>query len=337
MPLIVTPGQFTQRAELYHQLAQLTAAGIDLLRALEQLQRHPPARAFRPHLRTLLLEIGRGHTFTESLRACGGWLPEFDLALIEAGERSGRLDACFRLLADYYHDRARVARQMLADLAYPVALFHMAIFIFPFSEFFLTGNWTNYLLKTFGVLLPVYGAVVAMIYAGQSQHGERWRSVVERVLRPVPVLGTARQYLALARLAAALEALVTAGVSIIEAWELAGTACGSPGIRRAVHAWKPDLLGGQTPADSVAACSWFPEMFANLYATGEVSGTLDDSLRKLRRYYQEEGMRKLHAVAQWTPKIIYLIIALGIAYFVVRFWMGIYGPNSDLGKILKGF
>ena len=337
MPLIVTPRQFTQRAELYQQLGALTGAGIGLLTALEQLQRHPPARSFRQPLRALILQLGQGCTVAESLRSVRGWLPEFDIALVDAGERSGRLEACFRLLADYYTDRARVARQMLADLAYPAALFHMAIFIFPFSDFFLTGNVWIYLTRTFGVLLPVYAIVAALIYAGQSKHGERWRAFVELALRPVPLLGTARHYLALARLAAALEALITAGVTIVEAWELAGTACGSPGLRRAVASWKADLLGGQTPADCLNTCSWFPEMFSNLYSTGEVSGKLDESLLQLRRYYQEEGTRKLHAVAQWTPKIIYLIITLGIAYLIVRSWMNIYGPNSDLGKILKGF
>ena len=29
-----------------------------------------------------------------------GWLPAFDIALLHAGEHSGRLDACFRLLGD---------------------------------------------------------------------------------------------------------------------------------------------------------------------------------------------------------------------------------------------
>lgn len=324
MPLIVTPGQFTQRAELYHQLAQLTAAGIDLLRALEQLHRHPPAGSFRGPLRATVLAVGQGSTFTEAVRQGGDWLPEFDYALIEAGERSGRLDACFRLLADYSNDRARIARQIIADLAYPVALFHFAVFIFPFSQFFLTGDRVVYLTKTLGVLLPVYALTFLLIYAGQSRHGETWRSLVETALLPVPILGTARRYLALARLAAALEALIAAGVTIIEAWELAGAACGSPGIRRAVNSWKPDLLSGQTPAEAVNRSSWFPEMFANLYHTGEVSGALDDSLRKLRKYYQEEGTRKLHAVAQWLPRLIYLAIMLIIAWKIISFWMGYF-------------
>jgi type II secretory pathway component PulF len=62
--------------------------------------------------------------------------------------------------------------------------------------------------------------------------------LVERTLRWVPILGKARQDLALARLAAALEALLNAGVPIIGAWELAATASGSPALRRTVLTWR---------------------------------------------------------------------------------------------------
>ena len=323
MPLIVTPGQLSRRAELYHQLAQLTAAGVGLLRVLDQLERRPPARSFRAPLRRISQHLSHGHTFSDSLRAAD-WLPEFDIALIEAGEQSGRLDTCFRLLAEYYSDRARVARQVIMDLAYPLALLHFAVFIFPFPDFFMSGNLLVYLAKTLGVLLPGYVAVFALLYAAQSRHGETWRSFVELTLRPVPLLGPARHFLSLARLAAALEALIAAGVTIIEAWGLAAGACGSPGIRRAVRSWKPGLLAGETPADAVNRCGWFPELFANLYHTGEVSGSLEDSLAKLRKYYQEEGTRKLHAVAQWVPRLIYLGIMLVIAYKIVNFWMGYF-------------
>ena len=161
MPLIISPGQFTQRAEFYQQLGQLTGAGLGVIRALEQLHKHPPSRNYRQPIKRLLDELAGGYTFTESCIRLGQWLPAFDIALLHAGEQSGRLEACFRLLADYYRDRARLARQMIADLAYPAGLFHMAIFIFPFVEFFKTGNWLAYLFQTFGVLLPV---LIADIY-----------------------------------------------------------------------------------------------------------------------------------------------------------------------------
>lgn len=331
MPLIVTPGQLCRRSELYYQLGQLTAAGLGLVRAVEQLQRNPPARSFRAPLRRLLDELAKGFTFSESVQRVGGWVTAFDIALLEAGERSGRLDACFRVLADYYSDRARMARQMIADLAYPVALLHFAIFIIPFPKLFTSGDWIAYLIKTFGVLIPIYAFVALLIFAAQGKHGETWRGFVERLLRPIPLLGSGRRDLALSRLAMALEALISAGVSIIEAWDLAAAVSGSPALRRTVHAWRPEVLAGQTPAEAVNASGRFPDLFANQYATGEVSGKLDDVLSRLHKYYQEEGTRKLHAVAQWTPRVVYLIVALAIAYHIISFWSAYYRQIGEAG------
>jgi LPXTG-motif cell wall-anchored protein len=102
--------QLSRRADFYHQLGQLTGAGLGLVRALEELKRHPPDRSYREPIGQLLDQIAGGATLTDGVQRCGHWLPAFDLALLEAGEHCGRLDASFRLLADYYTDRARTAR-----------------------------------------------------------------------------------------------------------------------------------------------------------------------------------------------------------------------------------
>ena len=331
MPLIFTPGQLSRRADFYNQLNQLTGAGLGLVRALDQLKRHPPDRSYREPIGRLLDEIAGGGTLADSLQRSGHWLPAFDIALLQAGEHSGRLDACFRLLANYYTDRARLARQMIGDLAYPAFLLHFAVFILPFAQFFASGNWAAYLSQTVGALIPLYVVVALMIFAAQSRHGETWRGWVEAALHPIPVLGTARHYLALARLAAALEALLNAGVTIIEAWELAAGACGSPALRRTVLSWRPLLNSGQTPAEVVSASRRFPELFAAQYATGEVSGQLDATLGRLHTYYQEEGSRKLSAVSRWTPRAIYFGVVLMIAYQVIRFYAGYFNQVRDAG------
>ncbi|MCX6914447.1 MAG: type II secretion system F family protein [Verrucomicrobia bacterium] len=331
--MIFTPGQLSRRADFYHQLGQLTGAGLGLVRALEELKRHPPDRSYREPIGQLLGQIAGGATLTDGLQRCGHWLPAFDLALLQAGEHCGRLDASFRLLADYYTDRARLARQMIGDLAYPAFLLHFAIFIFPFAQFFASGNWAVYLGQTVGVLIPLYGVVGLMIFAAQSRHGETWRAWVEAVLNPIPVLGVARRYLALARLAAALEALVRSGVTIIQAWELAATASGSPALRRTVLGWRPQVDGGQTPAEVVSASARFPEIFAAQYATGEISGQLDDTLGRLRAYYQEEGSRKLHAFSCWMPRAIYFGIVLLIAYQIIHFYTGYFDQVRDAGGL----
>jgi type II secretory pathway component PulF len=332
MPLTFTPAQLARRADFYHQLGQLTSAGLTVVTALEHIQRNPPAPSYRHPIQLTLQNLASGCNLSEAFQSLGQWLPEFDLALLRAGEQSGRLDSCFRALSEYYTERAQMLRQMLASLAYPAFLFHFAIFIFPFAELFTSGNWLRYFAKTFGVLLPIYVIVAIIIFAGQNRHAEAWRGTLEILLHPLPVLGTARRYLALSRLSAALEALISAGVTIIEAWELAATACGSPAIRRAVFAWRPLVHGGQTPSEVINASGAFPTLFAGQYAAGEISGKLDETLRRLHHYYQEEGSRKLRAVFRWTPIAIYLVVVFMIAYRVVSFWMGHF---RDIGNALN--
>lgn len=340
MPLILSPAQFTQRAEFYHQLAQLTSAGIGIIRAVDQIRNNPPARSYREPLQRLLDKLADGATLAESLQSLS-WLPEFDLALIAAGEQSGRLDASFRLLANYYNDRARIIKQVISQLIYPVGLIHLAALVFfivlPYAASEFSASLTLLFLKALLVLAPLYAGTALLIYATQSKHGESWRASIESALRLVPILGKARRYLALSRLAAALEALISAGVNIFEAWDLAAIASGSPALRRAVAAWKPQLTAGMTPAEAVRRCRLFPEMFANLYFSGETSGKLDESLRHLHRLYDEEGSRKLQSFAQLTPRLVYLLVAVFIGYKVVQFYYGLYGPNSDLAHILRGF
>jgi type II secretory pathway component PulF len=315
--MIVTPGQLTQRAEFYHQLAQLTGAGIGLIQSLDQLFRHPPSRSYRQPIHDAIGKLNQGMTLTEAFSANKAWLPSFDLTLIEAGEKSGRLDYCFRMLAEHYSERATNAKQMISSLIYPAFLLHFLVIVM-ILVFYL---WAPRLLILPLAGLPlIYAIVGAIVYAGQNKHGENWRSFIESVLHPVPVLGSARHCLALARLAAALEALIGAGVTIIEAWEMAAAASDSPGFRRTVDGWRPLLLAGRTPAEVLQTADRFPELFKNQYAAGEISGRLDDSLRRLRNYYQDEGSRKLKAVARWVPIIIYLMVAISIGIFVVWFY-----------------
>jgi type IV pilus assembly protein PilC len=343
MPLITTPGQLSKRAEMYQQLAQLTTAGLGMVQSLQQIQRNPPNHADREPLQQAINSIAQGRTFTQAVTGVHGWLPEFDLALIQAGETSGRLDAAFRALAVHYTDRARSIKQLISQLIYPVFLIHFAAFVFfvivPFAHAGLNFDRTLVwiCIKAGLILLPFYVGTFLLVYSLQSKHAESWRATVESVLYAVPVLGTTRNYLALARLASALEALISAGVNVIEAWELAANASGSPALKQIVLSWKPRLAAGRTPAELVRDSPRFPSTFSNLYTTGEVSGQIDESLRKLHTYYQDEGSRKLDNLTSLLSKGIYILVMISIAYFIIHFYEGQFGKGSDLDKAINGF
>ena len=327
MPLIVTPRELTRRAEFYQQLASLLAAGMGMIQALDMIRRSPRSWSSREPIKRVITRITAGATLYESVLSQGRWLPPFDLALIHAAEESGRLPESFRLLAGYYTERAQLARSVLARVAYPAFILHFALLIFPpsqLAQLVLQGNVTAFVWSKLQWLLPAYALIFLVAFACQGRHGESWRWFIEKILHGIPVLGQARRNLALARLSAALEGLISAGVSIIDAWELSADASGSPALRRAVRPWRNSIQSGDTPGELVNQARVFPELFANLYHTGEVSGQLDDTLRRLHQHYQEEGSRKLQTFAFWLPVLIYLIVAVGIGIWIIRFGMGYF-------------
>jgi len=139
--------------------------------------------------------------------------------------------------------------------------------------------------------------------------------------------------LALARLSAALEALINAGVTILEAWPVAAAASGSPALMREVNSWRPQFAMERTPAEVLQGSRVFPEMFANLYTSGELSGSIDDTLRRLYRYYADEGSGKLHFSARVYPGILYGLVVLYIAWQVISFYSGHF---NQINQVIDG-
>ena len=333
MGMIVTPFQLKRRAELYHQLGATISAGLPIVRALEMISTNPAARDSRQTVHQLIRHINAGCTFTESLQRVQGWIPAFDIAMLAAGEMSGRLDSTFKLLASYYETRAKLIRDLISSMLITAATLHVFLLVFPIDYLvgFVKGIINNqyeacipFLLEKFVAFGGLYGLVFFSIYAAQGQRSESWRETLEGLSNVIPVLRTGLRYLVLSRLAGSLEALISSGVSIINAWELSAQACGSPSLRQRISRWKVQLERGVTPAEMVNQTPYFPQMFANLYHTAEQSGQLDDTLKRLQIYYQEEGFRLLQVFSRIFNGTLYGLMALLVGYNVIRFWMNYY-------------
>jgi type II secretory pathway component PulF len=332
MALIVTPSTLERRSEFYHQLGALLKAGVGVLDALQMLAKDPPARAYVPHLKAAIKKIQSGHTLHEALEAQGKWMTELDLALIRAGEQSGMLDQTMAVMADFYAERVKLARQVLSDLAYPLFILHFAILIFPpnlLAVLVWEGRVEPFLKSKLLMFIPLYSATAFLLWSCQSRRSGFWRGFIERVALTIPGLSKATRYLSIARLSMALQALTSAGVSIIEAWDLAADASGSQSIKKEVARAKVKILKGDTPGEVLQQHAFFPDMFRNLYRSGEISGQLDDTLRRLYQHYQIEASRKFQTLSQWVPRIIMLIIMIAVGYFIVTFWSNYFDTRFD--------
>ncbi len=328
MALVFHPGQLSARSELYHQIGASLASGLPLLRTVQILGENPPARSLVRPLERIAARLDSGATFAEALRSLGSWAPEFDIALIEAGEQSGRIDYSCRLLAKAYEEKARMVRQILIGLAYPVLLFHFAFLIMPIGNFvdlFQTSDVSRFVVRKLEFFIPFYIIVGFLIYACQGTHGRAWRSLVEAVAGAVPLVRKARRALVLSRLSMALDALLNAGVPATRAWPLAATASGSPAMEREIRQWVPRMENGEPPGDIILRSRRFPQHFASVYASSELSGRVDDALTRLSAHYQDEGLRTMRIAAASLTGLVYAAVLLVVAYQIISFWLGYYG------------
>jgi hypothetical protein len=102
---MVTPGQLKRRAALFEQLAAMIAAGVPLPKAMEMAARNRSIGISQKVIRELTNLLQEGHTFTDAMQLVSGqqrnvnvlvkptkdcWLADFDIALLSAGEESGR-------------------------------------------------------------------------------------------------------------------------------------------------------------------------------------------------------------------------------------------------------
>jgi type II secretory pathway component PulF len=340
MAFIVTPAELSRRSELYHQLGAMLSAGVPLVGALEMASVNPAVSGSRSTVLGLIAHLNTGLTFSESMLKEKGWMPDFDIALLSVGESSGRLDAIFKLLANYYSNRATIIRNTISGMIITVATLHVFLLVFPLNLLILcaqgimNGEYdlcVPFVLEKLVVFGGAYCVVLLFIYACQGRHGEPWRFFIESFTRFVPILRTAQKYLVLSRLAGALEAAITSGQSILKGWELAGAASGSPRLRREISDWKPLLEGGATPGELVSGSAYFPEMFANLYFTGEHSGKIDETLARLQVYYQEEGFRRMRVFTGITNGVIYGAVALMIGIYVINFYKNYFSSIVNPG------
>src|SRR5215469_12784054 len=253
--MIITIGQLKRRAELYHQLGATIRAGVPLVQALHVAGNNASHRASQRTISSLLGHMENGLSFGDSLARVQGWMPEYDKAVLAAGEQSGKLDAGFKQLAYFYEMRAAIFQDVLMSFLRTFAAIHVYLLLFPLSKLiaFVTGILNSNFSQCIPFLLDkviwfggMYGLIFFFIFACQGHRGEKWRSFLESLGTILPIYRVAQKYLAIARLSGTLEALVSTDMSITKAWPIAAAASGSTNLKWHVSTWDPQLQSGHT-------------------------------------------------------------------------------------------
>ena len=85
----------------------------------------------------------------------------------------------------------------------------------------------------------------------------------------------------------------------------------------------------QSLSEMVSTHPEFPSAFAALYHSGEISGTLDDALRRSHVLFQEEGSRKMKQFVFAAAGALVAAVMLMAAWNIIKFYLGYFQQIND--------
>lgn len=338
-----------QLCELTRQLATLIGAGIPLVDALATLERQLRQPALHAVLVALRGSLAEGLGLARSLARQGAPFTGLYCALVEAGERSGRLGQVLARLADHLEQVQRQRHKARTALIYPAVLMGVSLavvvglmtFVVPklTEQFAHSGQSlplvTSVLiglsqgLVTAGPYLLVL-AIVLTVFAGWLLRKPHWRLRRDDLLLRLPRIGTVLQVLESARLARSLAILCASGVALLEALQVASETVGNLRIRAAMGQVRLQVQGGTSLHRALDNAGEFPPLLVNMVGSGEASGTLADMLERVADDQERGFARQVDtAMALFEPLMI-LVMGAVVLFIVLAVLLPIMQLNQGL-------
>ena len=138
-----------------------------------------------------------------------------------------------------------------------------------------------------------------------------------------------------------LATMMTAGVPLVQAFEIIGRSHEKPLMQELVLAVKTDVEGGTNLADSLEKHpKYFDDLFVNLVGAGEQSGTLETLLDKIATYKEKtEELKGKVKKALFYPAavlvIAFIVSAILLIFVVPQFEELFKGFGADLPVFTK--
>jgi type IV pilus assembly protein PilC len=324
------------------QLSALLRAGIPVLQSIGLLKARSGSSTLRVTLADVEEKIKSGVPLSEAFEAQGTF-PKIYTASLFAGEKSGALDDVLARYVDYLKRSVGVARKLRGAIAYPAFLMVAAMFMVAFLTLYIVprmsdlfkGLSANKGLPTVTVvvltvsttvannifwLLPLLLILIFSLVIWLRTPGGKL--ILHNFLLRLPIVGTLIKQMTTAQLARSLSTLLSGGITVPDAWDIASQAMNNYELRRRSQAVLPLIREGRMFTEALDKANWLPELALDMVGIGEKSGSLREMLDEVANFYDAESEVKLEQLTTLLEPVI-LVFMAGI---VITILLAIYLP-----------
>jgi general secretion pathway protein F len=345
------------RTLLIRQLASLLQAGLPQEQALSVLLSQAETKPAQQMLAAVRSAVLEGGSLSQALAQQPATFAGELVAMVGAGEQSGKLPLVLENWADYLESRAALKQQVVSSLAYPAIVAVVALlmvlglmtYVVPqivgvFQNAKATLPLLTQIMMAASNVLRSYGLymLAALIVMGfvaravlrQPAPQLAWHGYLLRA----PLVGHLVQAAQTERFASTLAILIRGGVPMLGALDAAKRTLSNQVLVQQVDATLEHVRSGSTLARSMtqsqakaAPKERMANLLTHLIASGEATGRLPDMLSRAAQLQGAILSRKLQTLTTLLEPAIILVMG-GVVLVIV---LSVLLPIIEINQLVR--
>lgn len=336
-----------EKAVLVRQLSTMVSAGVPLSDALEILHSQAESERMKEVLGELVSGVQGGTSLSKSMAKYPDVFGRVLVALVEAGEASGKLDLILAQLADNLEKEKDFQSKTKGALVYPaIILLAMAVVFIIITTFvvprlaalyadigvelplptkiligissLLTGGWW--------VFLALFSAAGYAIFRYLQTPKGKYH--IASLTFGFPVFGKLNKEAELTRFSRTLGLLLSAGIPITQALEIVAGAMDNILYRDAVLEAEKQVQRGIPLSVPIKADPNFPPILAQMIAVGEETGKLDEVLVKVSTFFESQAGETVSNLSTAIEPLIMIVLGVMVGLLVLSIITPIYNLTT---------
>ncbi|WP_032905418.1 type II secretion system F family protein [Streptococcus sp. AS14] len=321
------------------QMSVMLESGIPLNNAVDILEQQATSKNLKSSLKIVSKSLKEGSQLSKAMLDQEGMFPDLLIRMVQAGEKTGKLDEVLEKMSEHYNKELKTSRQIRGAMIYPAVLAFLAVaavlallyIVIPsFSGIFEQSGMdmplptrivlaaSNFVRSYWYILFGVTGILVFLFLRYRSTEAGRYQ--LDRLKLWLPVIKGPMQKIVTARFASTLAILTSAGIPLVEAIESAAATTNNAVVIEKMKIANEGLQKGERLTGMITSTGLFPPMMLSMVKIGEESGSLESMLIKTSDYYEEEletAIKQLLSLLEPAMIIVMGVIIGGIVASVM--------------------
>lgn len=338
-----------QKVVFFRIMATMSNASMTVLKSLDALHKQEKDKKMIAFYNFMIDRIQSGNALHDSLRAYYGNFTDAECSIIEAGERTGKLNLGLLQVADQVEKMDSIGRKVKGAMTYPIVLMVgmvlviavIMVKVIPSLLVFFGDPETlpestklilaiSNFISGYWLWMIVGIAVLFFIYSVWKKTPEG-KFINDKVILKLPIVGPIVTKVILSRFARVFSNLIGSGVAIVEAIRIVSSAVGNEVYRQRILLLRQDIKAGKKMAESLESDPMFPELLVAMLRVGEETAQIGTTVIKIADFYDEEVDIAINSIQKLIEPFILVAMGVTIGFIAIGVFQPLMGLAGTIG------